>query len=289
MILTRATVLAIATAIFQSLEARGEGIRRGRSDGDGIATSIDDSDGGDEFDWVPPHDWGAPLEGDPSLITGYCTPWGGGGGDLCRDYPSLSVCAGVDDKFYVKSSGGTSEHDPEWVPTRDYMAHLCRNEPLCKGFTWRKGDGRGKLKSIMTGLWRDPNYECHQHEVGWGSSLLPTTIDGYCTPWGGSGGDLCRDHPSLSVCTAVDQKFYHTIPSPWIPDRYDMMQLCAKEPLCKGFTWRKSDGRGKLKSTVTGLWQDPDYECHQKTYEGETPWTSPTEVAWTDDEVALSE
>jgi len=96
---------------------------------------------------------------------------------------------------------------------------------------------------------------------------------GYCTPWGGGGGDLCRGKQpqpkGYHACNDVDADFYHKN-----CNRRCMDEKCASfghqgdtggtEDLCKGYTWDKTKNRGKLKSTIGGLTNDSRYECNMK-------------------------
>jgi len=96
---------------------------------------------------------------------------------------------------------------------------------------------------------------------------------GYCTPWGGGGGDLCRgvqpQPKGYQQCNDVDADFYHKN-----CNRSCMDEKCASfghrgdtggtEDLCKGYTWDKTQNRGKLKSTIGGLTNDSRYECNMK-------------------------
>jgi len=83
---------------------------------------------------------------------GWCTPWSNGEGDLCYEHPSLDACKGAS-----KSSRYYLESDCYLGCAKS----LCQNEPKCAGYTYRKSDGRFKLKSkVGSEVAKHGNYEC---------------------------------------------------------------------------------------------------------------------------------
>ena len=85
-------------------------------------------------------------------------------------------------------------------------------------------------------------------------SYYPYKVHGYCSPWGDGGGDLCRslDNQSKPICSNVNSKYYHND-----CDRACIEAKCSSSSLCKGYTWKKSTKKGKLKSSIGGIWFDP--------------------------------
>ena len=83
--------------------------------------------------------------------------------------------------------------------------------------------------------------------------------DGYCQPWGNQGGDLCRDEPALSpACDGANNDAYLPITC----DEDCVKILCHNEPKCKGYTWKKALGQGKLKSTISSVYgENNGYKC----------------------------
>jgi len=182
---------------------------------------------------------------------GYCTPWGTGGGDLCREQPLLDACKNVDSLFYLK----------DCVGDRECVSRLCRAEPTCVGFTERQNNKAYKLKSKATGVYDDRTgrYKCYTHrEIREIEINHPSGGRGWCTPWGDDGGDLCKEQPGLAACDQADGKFYL---QNCVGNKDCVSKLCRKEPSCKGFTQRVTDGAFKLKSQITAVTQHGSYRC----------------------------
>jgi len=94
---------------------------------------------------------------------GYCTPWGSGGGDLCRgEQPQpkgYHACNDVDADFYHKNCNRNCMDKK--CASFGHQGDTGGTEDLCKGYTWDKAKNRGKLKSTIGGLINDSRYECN--------------------------------------------------------------------------------------------------------------------------------
>jgi len=86
---------------------------------------------------------------------------------------------------------------------------------------------------------------------------------GWCLPWGTTGGDLCAPPISADLpetCGHVDEKFYD------LDDELVAKAKCSADSACKGYTKNIDTGRIKLKGSVaiSGVRPDNNYQCHQK-------------------------
>lgn len=82
---------------------------------------------------------------------------------------------------------------------------------------------------------------------------------GYCSPWGSSGGDLCKEDTNGSnACSGAASNGY-------LPNcDYDCaVQRCNLDSECKGFT-KNQDGLFKLKSKIRSVAANGDYQCFRK-------------------------
>jgi len=187
---------------------------------------------------------------------GYCFPTSTHSGDLCR--PPIAAletatCEGVDGNFYLPEICGE-----ECAQSR------CDADSGCKGYTKRLTDGRFKLKGRISTVSEHGDYECYSKE-----RYVMSTADGYCSPAGESGGDLCKTEDpgsetpeNPSTCDGVDSFAYLSTSCGLSCAR----SRCDQDSHCVGYTRRESDGAFKLKSEITGIvvHMDVGYECWRK-------------------------
>lgn len=81
--------------------------------------------------------------------SGWCSPWSGGSGDLCKEKPTLEACSSKDSSNYINECKGDF----------DCVSELCHGEPACAGFTQRDSDKKYKLKSKITGVIHHSRYK----------------------------------------------------------------------------------------------------------------------------------
>jgi len=120
--------------------------------------------------------------------------------------------------------------------------------------------GGGSLDDIHVDQWHD--YTCYRERKALNDN------DGYCEPWG-KGGDLCIDEPKLPACNEakVGNPNGAYLPATWSELRVRF--TCYAEPKCKGYTWKKALGQGKLKSAISSVVSGGNngYKCYEKGYQ----------------------
>jgi hypothetical protein len=83
--------------------------------------------------------------------------------------------------------------------------------------------------------------------------------NGWCSPYKGTAGNLCKEQPKLKACNKVDR--WKNYLNECVGDFECVSKLCSDEPKCVGFTQKKSNGKYKLKSKIDGVTSHRRYRC----------------------------